>query len=51
MGHRSALKRIIEQDDIPTKHMILVVADIFPMRHPQQQAVIGEGISRNSSLG
>ncbi|KAI9322557.1 BRCA2, oligonucleotide/oligosaccharide-binding, domain 1-domain-containing protein [Dichotomocladium elegans] len=28
LGHRSALKRIIEQDDVPGKLMILVIVDI-----------------------
>lgn len=42
MGQRSALKRIIEQDDIPTKHMILVVADIVAVEH-SHESVFGEG--------
>lgn len=31
LGHRSALKRILEQDDSPGRQMILVVASIIPV--------------------
>ncbi|CAO3611119.1 unnamed protein product [Cunninghamella blakesleeana] len=30
LGHRSILKKIMERDDVPTKHMVLMVADIIP---------------------
>ncbi|CAO3633040.1 unnamed protein product [Cunninghamella echinulata] len=29
LGHRSVLKKIMEHDDIPAKHMVLMVADII----------------------
>ncbi|KAG0194791.1 Breast cancer 2, early onset [Apophysomyces sp. BC1034] len=31
LGHRSVLKRIVEQDDIPSKHMVLAIADIIKL--------------------
>ncbi|KAF7721120.1 Breast cancer 2, early onset [Apophysomyces ossiformis] len=29
LGHRSVIKRIMEQDDIPSKHMVLAIADVI----------------------
>lgn len=31
LGHRPILKKIMEQDDVSTKHMVLMVADIVSM--------------------
>lgn len=32
MGHRPVLKKILEQDDISAKHMILVISDIIEIK-------------------
>jgi hypothetical protein len=32
MGHRPVLKKILEQDDISVKHMILVISDIVEIK-------------------
>lgn len=32
-AHRSAVKRIVEQDDTASKHMVLCVADILDGDH------------------
>lgn len=42
MGHRSVLKKILEADDIPAKHTILVITDIVEFKqgsHDQQYNV------------
>ncbi|KAI9261037.1 hypothetical protein BY458DRAFT_516080 [Sporodiniella umbellata] len=33
-GHRSVLKKIVEQDDVAAKHMILVISDIINIDSP-----------------
>lgn len=34
MGHRPVLRRILEKDDLPVKHMILVISDIVKIKSP-----------------
>lgn len=34
MGHRPVLKKLLEQDDLSVKHMILMVSDIVQIKQP-----------------
>lgn len=36
MGDRPVLRRILERDDLPVKHMILMITDIIEIRSPIQ---------------
>lgn len=36
MGHRPVLRRILEKDDLPVKHMILVISDIVEIKSALQ---------------
>jgi hypothetical protein len=34
-GHRPVIKKILQQDDIAAKHMVLAISEIIPIKSPQ----------------